>query len=201
MSKRVEAALFMAEAARAFYAHGWLMGTSGNLSVRLDATTFLISASGKDKGALGTDDFLVCDLDARPTESTLHKPSAETQVHGVLYRKFSGAGAIFHCHEPYAALCSSRDAELGHSTFEGLEMIKGLNIWDEHARVDVPIVPNHADIPTLAKAIGEVALEDVPSVNVLRHGFYAWGAGPFEAKRHVESLAYLYRYSWEWGRG
>jgi methylthioribulose-1-phosphate dehydratase len=200
MSKRVEAALFMAEAARAFYAHGWLMGTSGNLSVRLDANTFLISASGKDKGTLSVDDFLVCNLDAEPIEPTHHKPSAETRVHGVLYRKYQDVGAIFHCHEPYAALCSSRDANVGHTKFEGLEMIKGLNIWDEHACVEVPIVPNHADIPSLAIAIGDAAQETVPGVNVLRHGFYAWGAGPFEAKRHVESLAYLYRYSWEWSR-
>lgn len=200
MVDRFEAAQIMVDAARTFYLHGWLLGTSGNLSVRLDAHTFLITASGKDKGALTVDDFLVCRLDAQPAEPTPHKPSAETHVHGVLYRKFPDVGAIFHCHEPYSALCSSRDEAEGCTPFAGIEMIKGLDIWDPDARVDVPIVANHADIPTLARAIGEVARADVPGVNVLRHGFYAWGRGPFEAKRHVESLAYLYRYSWEWSK-
>lgn len=200
MVDRHASAQFMVEAAQAFYRHGWLMGTSGNLSVRLSPDTFLITASGKDKGALTPDDFLVCGLDANPTEATPHRPSAETRVHGVLYGMFANVGAIFHCHEPYAALCSSRDEAHAASSFAGLEMIKGLDIWAPDAVVEVPIVPNHADIPTLAQAIGAVASEAVPAVNVLRHGFYAWGKGPFEAKRHVESLAYLYRYSWEWSR-
>lgn len=197
---RREIAQFMVDAARAFYGHGWLMGTSGNLSTRLSDGSFLITASGRDKGALTIDDFLICDLEARPTESTLHRPSAETLVHGVIYGKFPKVRAIFHCHEPYAALCSSRDEGDGGTRFSGLEMIKGLDNWDENAVVDVPIVPNYADIPTLANAVGVVANAATPGVNVLRHGFYAWGEGPLEAKRHVESLAYLYRYSWEWSR-
>ena len=198
--EREQAATFMAEAARAFYGHGWLMGTSGNLSVRMSPDTFLISASGKDKGALLPSDFLLCGMDALPAEQTPHRPSAETHVHAVLYAKFPEVGAIFHCHEPYAALCSSRDEARTATTFQGLEMIKGLDIWDEDAEVSVPIVANYADIPQLSVAIGDVARAEVPGVNVLRHGFYAWGATPFAAKRHVESLAYLYRYSWEWSR-
>jgi methylthioribulose-1-phosphate dehydratase len=200
--KRLEAARQMVDAARAFYAHGWLFGTSGNLSVRLDAQTFLITASGKDKGQLGPEDFLVCDLAGQPTEATDHRPSAETLVHCVIYRRYPKVGAIYHVHQLHAALCSARDQEAGHTVFADLEMIKGLNIWEPDARIEVPIIANHFDIPTLASAIGrrlESAQFDrrVPGVNIYNHGIYAWGNTAFEARRHVETFGYLYHYSWE----
>lgn len=188
--------------ARAFYQFGWLLGTSGNLSIRRDAETFLITASGKDKGRLAVDDFLLCGLDGKPAEQTPHKPSAETLVHCVVYDALPDAGAVYHVHEPHSALCSLRDRERGATEFRDLEMIKGFDIWADGAVVDAPIVPNHFEIPKLAEAIGEVVRSGelrVPGVNILGHGIYAWGKNAFEAKRHIETFAYLYFLSWELG--
>ncbi|MBA2664159.1 MAG: methylthioribulose 1-phosphate dehydratase [Bradymonadaceae bacterium] len=205
LEHRRQAADQMVDAARAFYKHGWLMGTSGNLSVRdPGADTFLITASGKDKGRLTTTDFLVCDPDAHPIEPTPHRPSAETLVHGVIYRAIAEAGAIYHVHQVHAALCSDRDWDQGKTVFEGLEMIKGLGVWQRDARIGVPIVENHYDIPDLAAAIGELLAGDdfdprVPGVNIRNHGIYAWGKDADEAKRHIESFGYLFHYSWERG--
>lgn len=190
----------MVDDARAFYEFGWLLGTSGNLSVRRDATSFLITASGKDKGRLAEDDFILCDLDGEPIEpGEERRPSAETLIHCVVYEAIEGAGAVYHVHEPYAALCSNRDSDEGFTTFREVEMIKGLDIW-EADEVEVPIVPNYRNIPRLAQEVGAHLNARIPAVNITRHGFYAWGATPFEAKRHVETLAYLFRYSWEVGR-
>lgn len=194
---RAEAATAMIDSASAFYAFGWLLGTSGNLSVRLNADEFLITASGRNKGELTPEDFLVCSRDGRPGAQDALRPSAETEVHTRLYSNFESVGAIYHVHEPYSALCSARDFTDGGTTFEGLEMIKGLDIWEEGARVIVPIVDNFHSIPRLAEAIVDIATANVPGVMVHNHGFYAWGDGPAEARRHVETLAYLYRYSWE----
>ncbi len=199
--EREDAARAMVEAARAFYRFGWLLGTSGNLSVRLDPMSFLITASGKDKGALAEDDFLVCGLTGQPTEKTPHRPSAETLLHTVIYSEFDDVGAIYHVHEPYAALCSDRDQDrqLGCTRFTGLEMIKGLDIWEEDAVVDVPIVKNHGHIPDLAAAVRGAMSAAVPAVMVHNHGYYAWGPDAFAAKRHIETLAYLYMNSWKSG--
>lgn len=201
---RREAARTMCADARAFYEFGWLFGTSGNLSVRRGADDFLITASGKDKGRLTEDDFLFCDLAGVAVEPTQHRPSAETLVHCVIYRRFADAGAVYHVHEPHAALCSARDREHGSTRFADLEMIKGFDIWEEGVAVEATIVPNHFDIPTLAAAIDDAitsADNRLPGVTICNHGIYAWGRNAFEAKRHVETFAYLYRYSWEWERG
>ena len=202
-SRRQSLAEAMARDARAFYAHGWLMGTSGNLSCRLDPSSFLITASGKDKGALSGSDFLVCDLQGEAVGETPHRPSAETLVHCEIYARRAEAGAIYHVHDPFAALCSARDEEAGETRFRGLEMIKGLDVWEEDAEVALPILPNHASIPQLAYAVAEHLEQDqahhrVPGVNILRHGVYAWGRTAAEAKRHIETLHYLCHYSWHW---
>lgn len=192
----IDARHAMIEAARAFYAFGWMLGTSGNLSCRLSADRFLITGSGHHKGALSDDDFLVCDLTGAAVDQTPNRPSAETLLHCKLYEKFSDVGAIFHVHEPFSALCSRRDAERGATRFEDHEMLKGLGIWESDAVVDVPIVENESNIPELAKLVGEAARIDVPAVMVSSHGYYTWGKDPDEARRRVESLAYLYHFSW-----
>ncbi len=193
----------LARDAADLYAFGWLLGTSGNLSARLDADHFVITASGRHKGRLGRDDFVVCDLNGTPRPGD-PRPSAETSLHCAIYSRLPGVGAVYHVHDPHAALCSDRDAALGHTPLDDVEMIKALGIWDDGARVQVPIIPNPAHIPTLTEHLVEhldAGNLIVPAVNVLRHGTYAWGKDPFGAMRHTEALGYLFRYAWELGAG
>lgn len=199
-----DAADSMIQAARQFYQWKWLMGTSGNLSVRISPKTFLITASGKDKGNLTPEDFLLCTLDGDPVHSTHLRPSAETLIHCELYTHFPNAGAVYHTHEPFAALCSARDARpQGHTEFKALEMIKGLGNWEQDARVRVPILDNWADLNRVAqdlRALLNARAVEVPAVNLVRHGAYVWGEDAFAAKRHMESLGYLFEQSWRWGQ-
>lgn len=181
------------------------MGTSGNLSVRLSEQTFLITASGKDKGHLTQGDFLTCDLQGNPTQPTTLRPSAETLIHCTIYARFPQAHAIYHTHEPFAALCGARDASpLGYTEFRGWEMIKGLGFWEQDARARVPVLDNWADLERVAQdvdALLSAPLEHMaPALNLERHGAYAWGDDPFAAKRHMESLGYLFEQSWRWGQ-
>lgn len=208
---REHATQMMVRDARAFYEQGWLLGTSGNLSVKIDDERFLITASGRDKGRLTPEDFLVCSVEGESAAGQLSgdgaeiKPSAETSIHQAIYAKIPDAGAVYHVHEPYSAFCSERDSYVGATIMAGAEMIKGLGIWDENPRVRIPIFENHFEVPRIARDVGR-HLEDpaklkVPGVNIRSHGYYAWGRGPFEARRHVETFAYLFRYSWELGNG
>lgn len=195
----------MIRAASQFYQWKWLMGTSGNLSARLSDSTFLITASGKDKGDLTREDFLRCTLDGRPAHPTTSRPSAETLIHCALYAHFPDAGAVYHTHEPFAALCGARDAHTpGHTAFEGLEMIKGLGVWEQDARVHVPILTNWADLNHVARDVRALLRDHprdaLPALNLERHGAYVWGEDAFAAKRHMESLGYLFEQSWRWGQ-
>lgn len=183
-------------AARVFDSRGWLLGTSGNLSylVSRDPLRFCISNSGGQKGELTPADLLLVGPQREVFEGA-GRPSAETLVHEVLYRKFD-AGAIFHVHSVKAAVMSEACAADHALTVSGIEMIKGLDIWEPDAVVRIPVVENHADIPELARAVGEVATARVPGVLVRNHGIYGWGKNCAEARRHVEVIEYLCDYSY-----
>ena len=85
--------LAMVEAGRSLDLRGWVMGTSGNLSARLDDGTVLITASGKHKGRLTLDDFVAV---GRAGET--RKPSAELTIHEVVYRATPDVRAVVHAH-------------------------------------------------------------------------------------------------------
>jgi len=69
-------------AAKHFYDRGWMVGTAGNLSSRLDDGSFWITASGRQKGKLTATDFIRMNLDGiileQPDPDS--RPSAETSI-------------------------------------------------------------------------------------------------------------------------
>jgi methylthioribulose-1-phosphate dehydratase len=93
----------------------------------------------------------------------------------------------------------------GEVVLRDLEMIKGLNIWEEAAEVRVPVVENLFNLPALADAMGErITDQRAPGILIRRHGLYAWGTNPFQAKRHVEAFEFMFEYllrRWTIGAG
>ena len=68
---------------REFHARGWSLGTSSNYSIVLQSepVRLLLTASGKDKSALGPDDFVRVDATGRVIDGSTRKSSAETLLH------------------------------------------------------------------------------------------------------------------------
>lgn len=194
--QRLDAFRRLDDAKLTFARRDWFPGTSGNLSIKVanDPLQFAVTASGKDKTKLSPEDYLIVNSDSRPVDETSLKPSAETLIHAVVYKKFPHAGACFHVHTVWNNLIS--ELYFGQRAFsiQGQELIKGLGIWEENASITVPIVENFADIPTLAAAIEKVITPDVPGVLIRNHGIYAWGGNDFEAKRHLEAFEFLFEY-------
>ncbi|MFE5319833.1 methylthioribulose 1-phosphate dehydratase [Paenibacillus sp. NPDC056579] len=179
-------------------AKGWFPATSGNLSIRVgdfapEQFTFAITASGKDKSVNTPSDFLLVDDKGQPTETTGLKPSAETLIHCEIY-KATGCGAIFHVHTVFNNLVSELFWERKSIPVDGVELIKAFNIWDEEAQIEVPILPNYADIPRIAELVQDAIVPRVPGIMLRKHGIYAWGANAFEAKRNLEAFEYLFEY-------
>ncbi len=166
--------------------------TGGNFSLRADEGHFYITASGRDKRALSTEDFIHAAVHA-PLPSTPPMPSAEAALHQRLYRLDATIGCVLHTHS-VAATVLSRLAPSEALLFKGYEMQKAIrgHITHEHG-VALPILENTQDIPALADRLAERWESAVLSHGFLvrGHGLYAWGTSVAEARRHVEGWEFL----------
>lgn len=169
---------------------GLLRATSGNLSVRV-ANGFVVTASGRDKGALGPEDFLLANEAGEPVPGS-PPPSAETGLHAQLYAWDPEIGAVLHVHGHAAAVLGRAFVSVGHIALSGWEMAKALRgVTTHEARIELPVFANDQDIPALAARIGPKLRRDVPGYVLAGHWLYAWGRDLSEAARHVDGLDYL----------
>lgn len=185
----------LAETGRGFYQRGWVLGTSGNFSARLQAAPLrlLISSSGKEKGRLTPSDFLTVDESGKAIAGG-GKPSAETSLH-IVIAELRGAGSILHTHSVWSTMLSDRYAGDGHLIIEGYEMLKGLSGVPTHEHRElVPILENSQDYAALSTELRGALLRHPSAHGVLlrRHGLYTWGADLAEARRHVEIFEFLF---------
>ncbi len=173
----------------------WFYGTSGNLSIKVSQNPlqFLVSSSGKDKRKITPEDFLLVDAQGKAVENTDLRPSAETLLHLEVYRK-TMAGCSLHVHTIDNNVISELYGDHGEITFKGQEIIKAFGIWEEDAEVKIPIIRNHADIPTLADEFSHHVIADAGAVLIKNHGITVWGKTAFEAKKYLEAWEFLFSY-------
>jgi methylthioribulose-1-phosphate dehydratase len=190
-----EIAAGLAAVAKGFYARGWLLGTSGNLSavVQREPLRIAMSPSGVDKGELRAEQVLSIDENARIVGQDGGKPSDESLLH-IRIVKERGAGAVLHTHSVWNTILSDVYAADGGIKIEGYEMLKGLQGVRTHEHAEwLPVVENSQDMTVLADTIGETLNKhkDAHGFLLRRHGLYSWGDNIAHAKRHIEILEFL----------
>jgi methylthioribulose-1-phosphate dehydratase len=181
-----------------FHGRAWSLGTSSNYStvVQREPLQLLLTASGKDKGRLGDDDFVLVDESGRSVEPDAPRPSAETLLHCVLARQ-PGVGAVLHTHSIWGTVLSDVFHPQGRLPIEGYEMLKGLaGVSTHESRAEIEIFENTQDIASLASVIERRFRNAKRPLRhgflIRRHGLYTWGSDLEEARRHVEVLEFLF---------
>lgn len=183
-------------AAGDLYRRGWMDGTAGNLSERIeeDPELAIVSATGRRKDGLTPADFAIVSVaTAEPVAPLEPKPSAETSIHAALYRIDPACRAVVHAHPPWCTVAASLAAG-PEVHFTSFEIIKGLGVSDPSA-VSVPVFANWSDVPRIASDIedrlqGEI--DRVPPVLLIaHHGATAWGPSLEIARNRLESLEAL----------
>ncbi len=187
--------------ARDFHARGWMAGTSGNLSVRHDADSFWITASGCPKGRLNDGDFVRVaiatgeELERIDPQARL---SAESSIHCAVYGLFPVAGACLHVHTVDATLVSLRaPATAAAIPLPPVEMIKGLDIWEQSPQVELALFENMLEVPRIAAAVQQrfgVQPPRVPALLIRGHGVTVWGDNLQQAYNRVEIVEFLLSY-------
>jgi methylthioribulose-1-phosphate dehydratase len=182
---------------RSLHRRGWTPATSSNFSGRLSAHGFLISESGVDKEWFRPQHLLRVSLDGCVESGESRRPSAETPLHGAIYRS-QDAGAVLHTHSVNATVCSRLFATAGAVTLQGYELLKAFpNITSHEARMAVPVFGNSQDMNGLSARVAawlEADLEGPrpPGFLLAGHGLYAWGKTLADAKRHLEAFESMF---------
>ncbi len=191
----------LVEIARDFHARGWMAGTAGNLSAKDEDNNFWITASGRPKGRLQETDFLLINVaDGAVIERTgsHDQPSAETAIHCAIYRCFPAARACLHMHSVDACLAAAQaPPAVTALALPPLEMLKGLGVWEQEPRVELPLFDNHLEVGKIAKAITERFETTAPAVPVLMvrdHGVTVWGESLQQAYNRVEVVEFIMAY-------
>lgn len=181
-----------------FYQLGWMAGTAGNLSAKMPDNSFWITASGKQKGKLVTEDFVRMSLTGEILENPdpSNKPSAETSIHQAIYSLFPEANACYHVHSVEAKLVSNF---IDHEQLPlpPIEMLKGLGIWQENPKVYLPVFENYLQVPRISEDIIQRFKQtspDVPALLIRNHGVTVWADSPQAAENHIELVEYIFRY-------
>jgi methylthioribulose-1-phosphate dehydratase len=185
------AAQQLMEAGAFMHSRGWVPATSGNFSAKLDDGTIAITVSGRHKGQLAPDDIMRVDTDGNSLDG--RRPSAETLLHTMLYRRYDDVQSVLHPHSLGSMLVSRLFRE--RLEIRGYELLKALNgITTHESAVDIPIFDNSQDIASLAADVLSYVNTngDIYGYIIAHHGFYTWGNSVAEALRHVEALEFLF---------
>jgi methylthioribulose-1-phosphate dehydratase len=173
-------------------ARDWVPATSGNFSVRMDAQTCAVTASGGDKGKVGLDGVIQAPIDGPAPP----RQSAEAELHYGLYRMNADIGAVAHVHAKAAVMASLAFQDQGHVRLEGLELLKAFEGVKTHeVRMDVPIVANDQDMHRLERIAHRRLSQDGLGWGYLiaGHGLYVWGPNATTTLRHLDAFDYLFR--------
>lgn len=185
------------DAASHFYSQGWMVGTAGNLSVKMPDGSFWITASGMSKGALRHESFVRVYPDGYVFQAAPEfKPSAETSIHQAIYSLFADAQACYHVHSVEANLVSNF-TEADEILLPALEMLKGLGLWEENPNCTMPLFANHFHVPQIAADIKQRFQDNPPQIPALlirNHGVTVWGNSLEVTRNRIEIAEYIFRY-------
>lgn len=146
-----------------------IRSSEGNLSVRLDDSSFLISPSGSKLCELMDNDLVVVNFDG--SHSTGQRPSSEWQFHKDIYLTKKNAQAVIHTHSDFATALASLREDL--PAFHYMIAIAGGN------------VVRCCDYAVFGSEILSMnilsALEDRKACLIANHGLISWGTSLEEA--------------------
>ncbi len=170
-------------AARDLTNRGLTVGTTGNVSARLDAAHFLVTPTGRNYATLEPGDLPVVRADG--TWYGRARPSSEWRFHRDIYAARPEVGAVVHTHSRHATALACTDS--GIPGFHYMVARAGGR--------DIRCAPYHTFGTQGLSAAAVAALADRRACLLSHHGVIALGSAPADAlalAAEVEELAAQY---------
>jgi L-fuculose-phosphate aldolase len=155
-------------------------GTSGNLSVRLDAHRLLVTPTGVSKFLLRTADIVIVDLDGRQLDG-YRKMTSEVSMHLAIYRHRSDVTAVVHSHPPIATAFACVGRGLDEMLCQEAVMTLGV----------VPLATYAATGTEEVAASLAPFIPDHDAILLANHGAVSCGKSLLEAFQKMETVEHL----------
>src|SRR5580698_9573505 len=161
------------------YRLGFMPGTSGNLSVRLDDRRLLVTPTGVSKFMMSPADLVIVNLQGKQLDG-YRKVTSEVSMHLAVYRHRNDVTAVIHSHPPVATAfaCVGRglDEMLCQEAVMTLGVVPLANYattgTEEVAASLAPFIPNHDAILMAnhgAVSYGSTLLQAFQKMEVVEH--------------------------------
>jgi L-fuculose-phosphate aldolase len=165
---------------RMLYRLGFMPGTSGNLSVRLDDRRVLVTPTGVSKFMMRTSDLVVVDLQGKRIDGH-KKVTSEITMHLAVYRHRDDVRAVIHSHPPIATAfaCVGR----------GLD-----EILCQEAVMTLGVVPLATYATTGTEEVAASLAPFIPdhdAILLANHGAVAYGGTLIQAFQKMEIVEHL----------
>jgi L-fuculose-phosphate aldolase len=162
------------------YRLGFMPGTSGNLSIRLDQQRLLVTPTGFSKFLLTPSDMVIVDLHGRQLEGC-RKATSELSMHLAVYHHRDDVGAVIHSHPPIATAfaCAGRGLE---------EMLC------QEAVMTIGVVPLAKYATTGTSEVAESLTPFLPfhdAILMANHGAVSYGDTLLKAFQKMETVEHL----------
>jgi len=172
-------------ACRYLSGRGFLAGTGGNVSMRVDESRFAITPSGMDYHSMTPGDICIVNLNSLAVENGTLKPSVECGLHAALLNERPDAAAVVHTHQPLASALALIGVELCVQT--ELQEILGRC---------VPVVAYApSGTPLLVRALRKQLRPDANAYLLRNHGMICCGPtmpAAISVAEHLEEKARCY---------
>ena len=168
---------------RLMYEKGYIDGTSGNISARLDDTHVLATPSGLAKGFMIPEQLIIVDLDGNrvdePTPANAHlTPTSELSMHLECFKRRPDVNGVVHAHPPTAVALTIAGYDFQRCLIPEMVVILGL----------VPTTPYSTPASTENRdAIHQLILEH-DAIMLAHHGSLTVATDVWEAYLRLDTL-------------
>src|SRR5919108_1237221 len=161
---------------------GFVAGTDGNLSVRLDRRRVLVTPTAMSKGMMRPSDLVIVDLEGHKL-SGRRNVSSEIAMHLLIYRLRPDIRGIVHAHPPTATAFAASGLSLNQPLV--CELVVGLGCVPL-ARYGTP------GTPELSEAL-EPLIPQYDAILMANHGVVTYGADLLNAYMKMETVEHFAR--------
>ena len=172
-----ESRLEVVRIGRMLHERGLIAATDGNISLRLDEQSVLITPTLVCKGMMNPEDLLVVDMQGRRLRGS-REVSSEISMHMTIYRMRPDARAIVHAHPPTATAFAACGLALDQALISEVLLSLG----------DVPLAGYATPGTSELSSSLEPFIPTHDAVLMANHGVVSYGIDLMQAYMNMETV-------------